>query len=282
MTSFAFILGVVPLVIASGAGAEMRRSLGTAVFSGMLGVTLFGIFLTPVFFYVIQGLGETRLFAAAATRWVGSALLGGLLGPGNRLLAGAARRRAPALGAAGRRRRRASWSCWPSSAFIGRSGRRSPARRQARSHDPMHRAEIDSRDLAFLHRPADLRHGHLGRHRAGGRRGRVHAAGGAVSRGDAAHGAGDGALPRGQRPDRARHRGRADRGAGQRRRGHDVHVVAVHQRRRLQPDRDLQAGHGLRHGPGAGAEPRLAGPAGHPAAGAERGHQRQEDVARTR
>ena len=44
MTSFAFILGVVPLVFASGAGAEMRRTLGTAVFSGMLGVTLFGIF----------------------------------------------------------------------------------------------------------------------------------------------------------------------------------------------------------------------------------------------
>jgi len=54
MTSFAFILGVVPLVIATGAGAEMRRALGLAVFSGMLGVTLFGIFLTPVFFYVIR------------------------------------------------------------------------------------------------------------------------------------------------------------------------------------------------------------------------------------
>jgi multidrug efflux pump subunit AcrB len=54
MTSFAFILGVVPLVIATGAGAEMRRALGLAVFSGMLGVTLFGIFLTPVFFDVIQ------------------------------------------------------------------------------------------------------------------------------------------------------------------------------------------------------------------------------------
>src|SRR5205823_109858 len=50
MTSFAFILGVFPLVIAAGAGAEMRRSLGTAVFAGMLGVTLFGIFLTPVFY----------------------------------------------------------------------------------------------------------------------------------------------------------------------------------------------------------------------------------------
>jgi multidrug efflux pump len=54
MTSFAFILGVVPLVIAHGAGAEMRRSLGIAVFGGMVGVTFFGIFLTPVFFYVIQ------------------------------------------------------------------------------------------------------------------------------------------------------------------------------------------------------------------------------------
>jgi multidrug efflux pump subunit AcrB len=58
MTSFAFILGVVPLVLAEGAGAEMRRTLGTAVFAGMLGVTLFGIFLTPVFFYVIQWLTE--------------------------------------------------------------------------------------------------------------------------------------------------------------------------------------------------------------------------------
>src|SRR5262249_4341569 len=53
MTSFAFILGVVPLVVAFGAGAEMRRTLGTAVFSGMLGVTFFGIFLTPVFYYTI-------------------------------------------------------------------------------------------------------------------------------------------------------------------------------------------------------------------------------------
>jgi len=80
MTSFAFILGVVPLVIATGAGAEMRRSLGTAVFSGMLGVTLFGIFLTPVFFYVIDSLSEMRLLSAAAMQWIGSALLGGLAG----------------------------------------------------------------------------------------------------------------------------------------------------------------------------------------------------------
>jgi len=58
MTSFAFVVGVVPLVIAQGAGSEMRRTLGTAVFAGMLGVTLFGIFLTPVFFYVIRWLGD--------------------------------------------------------------------------------------------------------------------------------------------------------------------------------------------------------------------------------
>jgi multidrug efflux pump len=58
MTSFAFIFGVTPLVIAHGAGAEMRRSLGTAVFSGMLGVTLVGIFLTPVFFYALQWFGR--------------------------------------------------------------------------------------------------------------------------------------------------------------------------------------------------------------------------------
>ena len=56
MTSFAFILGVVPLVIASGAGAEMRQALGTAVFFGMLGVTFFGLFLTPVFYVVIRKL----------------------------------------------------------------------------------------------------------------------------------------------------------------------------------------------------------------------------------
>ena len=60
MTSFAFILGVFPLVIAHGAGAEMRRTLGTAVFAGMIGVTLFGIFLTPVFFYVIRSFVSSR------------------------------------------------------------------------------------------------------------------------------------------------------------------------------------------------------------------------------
>ena len=61
MTSVSFILGVVPLVLATGAGAEMRTALGTAVFAGMLGVTVFGIFLTPVFFVLIDGLTHTKL-----------------------------------------------------------------------------------------------------------------------------------------------------------------------------------------------------------------------------
>jgi multidrug efflux pump len=60
MTSFAFILGVVPLILAKGAGAEMRFALGVAVFSGMLGVTIFGVFFTPVFYYVIRWFAERR------------------------------------------------------------------------------------------------------------------------------------------------------------------------------------------------------------------------------
>ena len=58
MTSFAFILGVVPLVIATGAGAEMRQALGTAVFFGMLGVTFFGLIFTPVFYVFVRWIGE--------------------------------------------------------------------------------------------------------------------------------------------------------------------------------------------------------------------------------
>jgi multidrug efflux pump len=60
MTSFAFIMGVLPLVFSSGAGAEMRHAMGVAVFSGMLGVTFFGLVLTPVFYVVLQGLVERR------------------------------------------------------------------------------------------------------------------------------------------------------------------------------------------------------------------------------
>ncbi len=68
MTAFAFILGVVPLVIATGPGAEMRRSLGTAVFSGMLGVTIVGLFLTPVFYVVLRKLFPVRV--RPANRWL--------------------------------------------------------------------------------------------------------------------------------------------------------------------------------------------------------------------
>jgi multidrug efflux pump len=67
MTSFAFILGVVPLVLATGAGAEMRYTLGVAVFSGMLGVTIFGIFFTPVFYYVIRWLTTQRARAGRSS-----------------------------------------------------------------------------------------------------------------------------------------------------------------------------------------------------------------------
>ena len=60
MTSIAFVMGVLPLVLASGAGAEMRRAMGVAVFSGMLGVTVFGLFLTPVFYVLLRRLAGNR------------------------------------------------------------------------------------------------------------------------------------------------------------------------------------------------------------------------------
>src|SRR5205807_2522532 len=66
MTSFAFIMGVLPLVFASGAGAEMRHVMGIAVFSGMLGVTFFGLLFTPLFYVVIRRLVTRRAGAAIA------------------------------------------------------------------------------------------------------------------------------------------------------------------------------------------------------------------------
>ncbi|MDF1632642.1 multidrug efflux RND transporter permease subunit [Mycoplana sp. MJR14] len=75
MTSAAFIMGVVPLVVSTGAGAEMRAAMGVAVFSGMIGVTLFGIFMTPVFYVLVRRLtgdrplkqsGESTFVAAPA------------------------------------------------------------------------------------------------------------------------------------------------------------------------------------------------------------------------
>src|SRR5580704_14821301 len=71
MTSFAFILGVLPLVMASGAGAEMRQALGTAVFSGMIGVTFFGLLLTPIFFVLLSRSRAKRLARIAETTTTG-------------------------------------------------------------------------------------------------------------------------------------------------------------------------------------------------------------------
>jgi multidrug efflux pump len=67
MTSFAFIMGVIPLVTSTGAGSEMRRAMGVAVFSGMLGVTFFGLLLTPVFYVVIRAIVERRSASASAS-----------------------------------------------------------------------------------------------------------------------------------------------------------------------------------------------------------------------
>ena len=66
MTSFAFIMGVIPLVLAQGAGAEVRHAMGVTVFAGMLGVTLFGLMLTPVFYVLIRRLTDRRTADAPA------------------------------------------------------------------------------------------------------------------------------------------------------------------------------------------------------------------------
>jgi multidrug efflux pump len=65
MTSIAFIMGVVPLVTSSGAGSEMRHAMGIAVFFGMLGVTLFGLFLTPVFYVLLRTIDRRQLHSAS-------------------------------------------------------------------------------------------------------------------------------------------------------------------------------------------------------------------------
>ena len=66
MTSFAFIMGVVPLVFSTGAGSEMRHAMGVAVFSGMIGVTFFGLFLTPVFYVGLRLMSRTELKSCVA------------------------------------------------------------------------------------------------------------------------------------------------------------------------------------------------------------------------
>ncbi len=65
MTSIAFVMGVIPLVTSTGAGAEMRHAMGVAVFFGMLGVTFFGLFLTPAFYVVLRTLDKRHKLHAA-------------------------------------------------------------------------------------------------------------------------------------------------------------------------------------------------------------------------
>jgi multidrug efflux pump subunit AcrB len=67
MTSIAFIAGVYPLVVSTGAGAEMRRAMGTAVFAGMIGVTFLGLFLTPVFYVLVMKLGRKKKVVEVAS-----------------------------------------------------------------------------------------------------------------------------------------------------------------------------------------------------------------------
>ena len=68
MTSMAFVMGVLPLVLATGAGAEMRQAMGIAVFAGMIGVTAFGLFLTPVFYVLLRRLTGNRPLTPARQR----------------------------------------------------------------------------------------------------------------------------------------------------------------------------------------------------------------------
>ena len=159
------------------------------------GVTLFGIFLTPVFFYVIQGLGEMRIFSRAAAAAVGLA----------RCCWAALARAAVGLPAGRRHGRGCSAPAMVGAervaAAVPRRGSAAIARRGGRQGRPTaHRtgerpAEVTSRDLPLLHRSPDLRLGPVDRLRAGGRRGRVHAAGGPVSRRHAAHRAGHRLYP---------------------------------------------------------------------------------------
>jgi multidrug efflux pump len=85
MTSCSFILGVLPLVLATGAGSEMRQALGTAIFSGMICVTIFGIFLTPTFFNLIDSIDELKWDRAEMRRKAASILTGPVQFAGNRL-----------------------------------------------------------------------------------------------------------------------------------------------------------------------------------------------------
>ena len=90
MTSFAFIMGVLPLVHSTGAGAEMRHAMGVAVFAGMIGVTLFGIFLTPVFYVLLRRLSGNRRFRLQPNEAPDGSLAEAAPGPGRSQVGSAA------------------------------------------------------------------------------------------------------------------------------------------------------------------------------------------------
>jgi multidrug efflux pump len=81
MTSLAFVMGVVPLVYSTGAGAEMRQAMGVAVFAGMIGVTIFGIFLTPVFYVLLRLLSGNRPLKQHGKEEHDDAMVGHALAP---------------------------------------------------------------------------------------------------------------------------------------------------------------------------------------------------------
>ena len=264
MTSLAFILGVVPLVFASGAGAEMRRSLGTAVFSGMFGVTLFGIFLTPVFFYVIEGSARRGCSqsppcsGSAPSCWRGLARTG----PRAVLVENLSRRirtsRESSDGSAGRPAR--TVRCRESAARMATLTCQGHCRPRNERGDPL--AMISH---FFIDRPIFASVLSIVFVLAGGVA-VFTLPGGAVPRGHPAHGAGDGHYP-GANAQTVRDTVAApieEQVSGVE--GMIYMSSQCDQRRHLPPDGHLQAGHGLRHGPGAGAKPRVAGAAGHSAA----------------
>ena len=243
MTSFAFILGVLPLVVAHGRGAEMRRTLGTAVFSGMLGVTFFGIFLTPVFFLVIDRLTNRLLLKHPALRWLSRAAMETLrLG----FLRRPARWVAVRMAASGKRP--AMKADVPTSHIQQRLANEPPNTSTPHARAPKipaparHESIASPHVLTLFHRSADLRQRAVDRSHAGRGPRAVYVAGHAVPRDYAADGRSFGRVSRRQCRSGGRHRGRADRAAGQRRREHALHVEPMHQRRHLHTDGHVPPG----------------------------------------
>ena len=214
----------------------------------MLGVTLFGIFLTPVFFYVIDVLGETSCLPPRGESGSSAMVLARLsviarTSPGSSATSPAS--------CAGRPARRARPSPRPPLELPEHESRSATANANSSS-----RSEITarcSRSSSSTGRSSRRSSRSSSRWPAGSRC--RHAAVAQYPGDHAADGRGLGVLPGRQRQGRRRHRRRADRAAGQRRREHAVHVVAMHQRRHVHAHRHVPPGRRPEHGPGARAEP---------------------------